>query len=81
MLGITGPLVGRIRKTVDDDLGRWTGMELLGRDGRKLVIICAYQVSQKGGKPGDFTAYSQQVSILRRRGFTTPTPDNILYLT
>ena len=74
MLGITGPLVGRLRKTVDDALGRWTGMELLGRDGRKLVIICAYQVSQRGGRPGDFTAYSQQVSILRRRGHHNTNP-------
>ena len=45
MLGITGPMVGRIRNTLDDDLGRWTGLDLLGRDGRNLLIICAYQVN------------------------------------
>jgi hypothetical protein len=74
LLGITGPLVGRIKSSFSDDLGRWTGMELLGRDGRSLVIICAYQVCQKSGQAGTFTAHSQQVSILRRRGFDNPNP-------
>ena len=66
MLGVTGPLVGRVRQTLQDNLGRWTGLELLGRDGQKLVIICAYQVCQRSGGTGEFTAYAQQVSILRR---------------
>ena len=68
LLGVTGPLVGRVQHTIQDDLGRWTGVELLGRDGRKLAIICAYQVCQRSGGQGEFTAYAQQVSILRRRG-------------
>jgi hypothetical protein len=46
----------------------------LGRDGRSLVIICAYQVCQKGGRTGTYTAYSQQVSLLRRKGFHNPNP-------
>ena len=68
LLGVTGPLVGRVKKALQDDLGRWVGFELLGRDGRKLVIICAYQVCQRNGGAGEFTAFAQQVSILRRRG-------------
>jgi exonuclease III len=74
LLGITGPLVGRIKSSFSDDLGRWTGMEFLGRDGRALVFICAYQVCQKSGWAGTYTAHSQQVSILRRRGFDNPNP-------
>ena len=74
MLGITGPMVGRIRNTLDDDLGRWTGLDLLGRDGRNLLIICAYQVPQRGGSAGAFTAYTQQASLLRLKGVNNPNP-------
>ena len=74
MLGITGPLVSRVRQVITDDLGRWTGFELLGRDGKSLVVLCAYQVCQKGGRQGTFTAFSQQITILRRRGIDRPNP-------
>ena len=74
LLGVTGPLVGRVKQTIDDDLGRWTGIELLGRDGHQLLILCAYQVCQSSGRSGDTTAYSQQYSILRRRGSDSPNP-------
>jgi hypothetical protein len=66
--------MGRIKTSFSDDLGQWTGVELLGRDGRSLVIICAYQVCQKSGKTGTYTAYSQQVSLLRQRGHQNPNP-------
>jgi hypothetical protein len=74
LLGITGPLVGRIKTSFSDDLGQWTGVELLGRDDRSLIIICAYQVCQKSGKTGTYTAYSQQVSLLRQKGHQNPNP-------
>ena len=74
MLGITGPLVSGVRQVITDDLGRWTGFELLGRDGKFLVVLCAYQVCQKGGRLGTFTAFSQQITILRRRGIDRPNP-------
>ena len=75
LLGVTGPLVGRVQKRIDDDLGRWTGLELLGRDGRSLVILCAYQVSQRGSSNyGQFTAHAQQMALLRLRGVSSPNP-------
>ena len=74
LLGITGPMVGRVRKTIEDDLGRWTGVELLGRDGRNVVIICAYQVCQLHGPAGQSTAYQQQVALLRQQGQLQPSP-------
>jgi hypothetical protein len=74
LLGVTGPLVGCIKTSFSDDLGRWTGVELLGRDGRSLVIICAYQVCQKSGKTGTYTFYSQQVALLRQKGHQNPNP-------
>ena len=68
MLGITGPLVGRVKKHYIDDLGRWIRVDLLGRDGRTISIICAYQVVQTSGTHGDNTAYSQQLRLLRLAG-------------
>jgi hypothetical protein len=66
--------MGRVGDTIVDDLGRWAGMEFLGRDRRNLVILCAYQVCQKSGKLGQFTAYIQQVALLRMRGYDKPNP-------
>jgi exonuclease III len=74
LLGITGPLVGRVRQQVQDDLGRWVGVELLGRDGRCVVVLCAYQVCQKYNNAGYATAYQQQVALLRIRGVDRPNP-------
>ena len=74
LIGVTGPLVGRAHRTLSDDLGRWSGMECLGRDGRTLLILCAYQVPLASGSAGQLTARAQQISILRQRGFTCPNP-------
>ena len=74
MLGVTGPLVGRVKNTINDDLGRWTGIEFLGRDGRCLLVLCAYQVCQKSNRQGYLTAYNQQVTMLRLRGIANPKP-------
>jgi hypothetical protein len=32
MVGITGPLVGRVRDTITDPYGRWCGYTLIGKD-------------------------------------------------
>ena len=73
LLGVTGPLVGRVKTSISDDLGRWSIMELLGRGGRSLIIICAYQVC-KSSSSGSSTAYSQQLSLLRQAHFDNPDP-------
>lgn len=44
MIGITGKLCGRI---INNDYGRWCGYSLAGRDGRELLIVTAYNVSQE----------------------------------
>ena len=74
LLGVTGLLVSRVCTVISDDLGRWTGFELLGRDGKSLIVLCAYQVCQKGGRQGCLTAFSQQYTILRRKGVDRPDP-------
>jgi hypothetical protein len=74
ILGITGNLAGRVRKHTSDKYGRWTQVELLGRDGRTATLICAYQVVQEKGQHGDRTTYSQQVRMMRLDGFLDPDP-------
>ena len=73
LLGVTGPLVGRVKRSISDELGRWSIMELLGRGGRSLVLICAYQVC-KSASSGSSTAYSQQLSLLRQKNLDNPDP-------
>ena len=47
MLGVTGDLSGRVKDRIVDEIGRWCGFILLGKDGRKILILTAYNVSQK----------------------------------
>ena len=59
MTGITGNLYGRIRSKIEDIYGRWCGFHLLGKDGKELVILTAYNVSQTESTGND-TLYNQQ---------------------
>jgi hypothetical protein len=61
LVGVTGTMVGRVRQQFIDKYGRWTRIDLLGRDGRTLTILCAYQVVQDKGVFGEKTNYSQQI--------------------
>jgi hypothetical protein len=76
-VGVTGSLVGRVRKQYHDKYGRWTRIDLLGRDGHTLTIICAYQVVQDSGVCGDKTTYSQQIRLMRLDGIREPSPRKI----
>jgi hypothetical protein len=60
LVGITGPLVGRIRETITDPYGRWCGYTLIGRDTKEIMILTAYNVSQyKNAKVGEDTLFNQ----------------------
>lgn len=74
LIGVTGHLVGRVKHKCDDKYGRWSRVDLLGRNGRTISIICAYQVVQEQGQHGDRTTYSQQVRMMRLEGILTPDP-------
>jgi endonuclease/exonuclease/phosphatase family metal-dependent hydrolase len=74
LLGVTGNMVGRVKKHKIDKYGRWTHLELLGRDGRTVSVICAYQVVQEKGLHGSRTTYSQQVRMMRIEGVLDPNP-------
>ena len=73
LLGITNNLVGRAKRHFSDKFGRWIRVDLLGRDGRTISIICAYQVVQFH-QAGDKTAFSQQLRLLRLEGIDQPCP-------
>ncbi len=38
MTWVANSLVGRIRRTFSDPYGRWSGIELMGRSNKRLVI-------------------------------------------
>jgi hypothetical protein len=43
LVGITGPLVGRIRDRITDHYGRWCGFTMIGRDTCEILILTAYK--------------------------------------
>ena len=77
LIGITGNLAGRVRNHTLDKYGRWLQVELLGRNGRMITIICAYQVVQEKGEHGARTTYSQQVRMMRLDSIHDPDPRKI----
>jgi hypothetical protein len=74
MLGVMGTLAGRVKLHKADRYGRWIQVDLLGRMGRTITIICAYQVVQESGIQGDHTTYSQQVRMMRLEGMDKRDP-------
>jgi hypothetical protein len=74
LLGVTGSLAGRIKSHTADKYGRWIQVDLLGRSGQIISVICTYQVVQEVGRHGDQTTYSQQVRMMRMEGQLKPDP-------
>ena len=62
MVGISGDLCGRVHDQIDDDYGRWCGFTLLGKDGREILVLTVYNVSQDYAKGLD-TLYQQQKQL------------------
>jgi len=71
-----GDIVGRIGRSGNDEhgLGRWVYMTIQGKEGRKVVVVTLYRLSQNRPTEGQHTAYNQQYRILRQRGETKPEP-------
>ena len=63
MVGVSGKLVGRVQKRYSDRYGRWSGMSLVGKDGREILVVSVYNIIQKldaGIEPNKL--YKQQQS-------------------
>jgi hypothetical protein len=73
----TGNLVGRIHSNISDPYGHWSGIELMGRTNKCLIILTIYQVHQKSGAVGSTTAYTQQRTMFRLEGRLNPNPQKI----
>ena len=71
-------MVGRRPITGQDTIGRFCWQAFHGNEGRKLVIITAYRVSQskhfKSPHKRDNTAHFQQKTALLERGILSPDP-------
>ena len=52
-------------------LGRWSGLEYIGKRGRRLAILTAYR-SPRQQPTGGFGFYDQQYSMLLSQGVTKP---------
>ena len=59
MAGITGNLHGRIRSKIEDVFGRWCGFNLIGKEGKEIMVLTVYNVSQDQATGND-TLYNQQ---------------------
>jgi hypothetical protein len=78
LIGITGPLVGRVRDTITDPYGRWCGYTIIGRDTKEIMIVTAYNVSQyKNAKVGEDTLFNQQPSLYKLKNIRDPDPKKI----
>ncbi len=77
---IRGTTAGRHAKSGGDRYGRYSWMELQGKNSRRLCIITAYRVTQqKGTRPASAdcnTAYWQQVQGMIKDGVYEPDPRN-----
>ena len=62
MVGIIGNLCGRVREQIRDDYGRWCGFTILGKDGREILVLTIYNVSQDHTS-GNNTLYRQQQAL------------------
>ena len=80
MMGIQGNMCGRIRERINDEYGRWCGYSLAGRDGREILVLTVYNVSQDIAA-GENTLYSQQkAQYLREYNDNGITSDREAYI-
>jgi hypothetical protein len=70
----TGSISGRIIKQKQNPWGRWVLQEFTGKEGRKLVVVSAYETVDKRGSMGALTVKSQQTSLLLHTKDKTTNP-------
>ena len=72
---LQGILSPRLQDRGSDKGGRWTWMELAGRDKQRLCIISAYRVNEfTTNTAGDNTAWRAQERYLIQQGRINPNP-------
>ena len=60
LLGVAGTWTSRVEKSGNDEMGRWSWVNLRGKQGRIIKVISAYRVSHvHTSQAGDLTSYKQ----------------------
>ena len=77
-MGISGPLISRIRQQVEDKYRRWCGFVLLGKDNCEILVLTAYSVPQATPVEDD-TLHTHQTSLYLLEGKVDPTPKEEFY--
>jgi hypothetical protein len=79
-MGISNKLCGRFQASGSDPhgLGRWSFIQMYGKDGKSLVVITAYRVCTGNivSASGSSTAFHQQWNLVRLAGYSNPQPRN-----
>jgi hypothetical protein len=81
LVGMTGPLVGRVRDTITDPYGRWCGYTLIiGRGTKEIMILTVYNISQhKNAKVGEDTLFNQQIALYKLKNIGDLDPKKIFF--
>ena len=64
----TGNLIGRVRTTYSDEMGRWSGFELVGKCNKSIHVLTCYRVCQLHATTGTRTSYHQQRTMMDDKG-------------
>jgi len=78
-LAVTGCYAAHVSTTDADStgLGCWSYSKVVGRNGRRFLIISAYHVGDQQLTIGLHTAYTQQYHLLLQQGHLNPNPREI----
>ena len=71
MMGITGPLVDRMRRRIENKYRQWCDFVLLGNNNREILVLIAYNVP-RDTPVGDDTLHAQQTSLYLLDGKVDP---------
>ena len=69
-----GRITGRIIRRGADEMGRYAGLVLNGRNGKQVMIILAYMTCKASLRSGPHTEYMQQVKQLMKKGVVALNP-------
>jgi exonuclease III len=74
LVGVTGNTSGRTVKQYSDPMGCFSSITLLGKLGKHVTIISAYQVPRNSESCGKTTSHQQQVLQMKRDGIRDQNP-------
>ena len=75
MVGVAGKWSGRVREKGTDPMGRWSWVNMQGKEDRIIRVISSYRISQNNpDKAGELTLCKQQWRSHVRRNRKRPNP-------